>query len=264
MDLPAVFPSSTGHVESRVNLGKAADEPKIDRPAADAPMPRGTDPADIAATDDQLAITYDNRPKSVLVDRADWARSYATLAGALERPRRGLFVLTPLGREILALPEEEARKRILELDREVRARRRERAPRKAAPEEIPAEDDEIDEHGHANNVRYVAWMQSAAVAHSSAQGWTPQRYRELGSGWEKIQKEKALSDRPVINGSLRRAGWGFAAASAGIFVAAPLMAEAAMGIAAETGISSTFIGTSLVAIVTSLPEMVTTFAAFVA
>ena len=76
-----------------------------------------------------------------------------------------------------------------------------------------------------------------------------------------LQKEKAVLDRPVINGSLRRAGWGFAAASAGMFVAAPLMAGSAMGIAAETGISSTFIGTSLVAIVTSLPEMVTTFAA---
>jgi acyl-CoA thioester hydrolase len=43
--------------------------------------------------------------------------------------------------------------------------------------------DEIDDYGHANNVRYVAWMQSAAVAHSSAQGWTPERYRELGCGW---------------------------------------------------------------------------------
>jgi acyl-CoA thioester hydrolase len=43
--------------------------------------------------------------------------------------------------------------------------------------------DEIDEHGHANNVRYIAWMQSAAVAHSSAQGWTPERYRERGCGW---------------------------------------------------------------------------------
>lgn len=43
--------------------------------------------------------------------------------------------------------------------------------------------DEIDDLGHANNVRYVAWMQSAAVAHSSAQGWTPERYRDLGCGW---------------------------------------------------------------------------------
>lgn len=102
--------------------------------------------ADIGATDEQLAITYDNRPKPVLVDRADWARSYATLGGALERPRRGLFVLTALGRELLSLPEAEARKRVLELDRDVRARRRrEQAPRKAGSNETTTEDDEVDE-----------------------------------------------------------------------------------------------------------------------
>lgn len=43
--------------------------------------------SDIGATEDQLALTYDNRPKPILVDRIDWARSYATLGGALERPR---------------------------------------------------------------------------------------------------------------------------------------------------------------------------------
>jgi acyl-CoA thioester hydrolase len=44
-------------------------------------------------------------------------------------------------------------------------------------------DDEIDGQGHANNVSYVHWMQDAAVAHSSAQGWTPERYRDAGIGW---------------------------------------------------------------------------------
>ena len=43
--------------------------------------------------------------------------------------------------------------------------------------------DEIDEQGHVNNLRYLAWMQTAAIAHSAAQGWTGQRYRDLGSGW---------------------------------------------------------------------------------
>jgi acyl-CoA thioester hydrolase len=43
--------------------------------------------------------------------------------------------------------------------------------------------DEIDELGHANNVAFVAWMQAAAVAHSAALGWTPERYLELGMGW---------------------------------------------------------------------------------
>ena len=39
---------------------------------------------------------------------------------------------------------------------------------------------EIDDLGHANN---VVWLQAAAVAHSAAQGWPPERYRALGQGW---------------------------------------------------------------------------------
>jgi len=60
---------------------------------------------------------------------------------------------------------------------------------------------------------------------------------------------------------LRRASMGFAAAALAILVAAPLLADSAVKIAEATGISTTFIGTSLVAITTSLPELVTTFAA---
>jgi acyl-CoA thioester hydrolase len=44
-------------------------------------------------------------------------------------------------------------------------------------------DDEIDGQGHVNNLCYLHWMQDAAIEHSSAQGWTPQRYREEGAGW---------------------------------------------------------------------------------
>ena len=44
-------------------------------------------------------------------------------------------------------------------------------------------DDEIDALGHANNVAYVQWMQSAAVAHSAALGWPSERYFEVGMGW---------------------------------------------------------------------------------
>ncbi|RPJ53345.1 MAG: acyl-CoA thioesterase, partial [Acidobacteria bacterium] len=44
-------------------------------------------------------------------------------------------------------------------------------------------DDESDELRHANNVAYLEWMQEAAVAHSSASGWPPARYLELGFGW---------------------------------------------------------------------------------
>lgn len=43
--------------------------------------------------------------------------------------------------------------------------------------------EEIDGQGHVNNLEYVKWMQDAAVAHSSALGWTTRRYRESGAGW---------------------------------------------------------------------------------
>ena len=42
---------------------------------------------------------------------------------------------------------------------------------------------EIDDLGHANNVFYIAWMQTAAVAHSIALGWPGERYRQIGLGW---------------------------------------------------------------------------------
>lgn len=58
-----------------------------------------------------------------------------------------------------------------------------------------------------------------------------------------------------------RAGLGFGASSLGILLAAPILVISAQQIAEETGISTTFIGTFLVAITTSLPELVTAFAA---
>ncbi len=41
----------------------------------------------------------------------------------------------------------------------------------------------IDRQGHVNNLEYLRWMQDAAVAHSAAQGWPPERYQEIGSAW---------------------------------------------------------------------------------
>src|SRR5450755_3758278 len=78
----------------------------------------------LEVTPEQLAVTYDGRPKSVLIDRMEWARSSAKLAGALDSPRRGLFVLSNLGKHILSLPEEEGRAQVAQLDRDVRAARR--------------------------------------------------------------------------------------------------------------------------------------------
>ncbi len=45
-------------------------------------------------------------------------------------------------------------------------------------------DDEIDALGHVNNLAYLKWMQSAAVAHSAACGWTTERYLKTGGGWD--------------------------------------------------------------------------------
>lgn len=90
---------------------------------------------DVGATPQQLELTYEKRPKSVLIDRIDWARSYLTLGGVLERPRRGLYVLTGLGRETLAKPVDEAKKELRRIDREVRARR------KATTPTVPADPD---------------------------------------------------------------------------------------------------------------------------
>jgi cation:H+ antiporter len=60
---------------------------------------------------------------------------------------------------------------------------------------------------------------------------------------------------------LKRAGTGFAVAALAIVIAAPFLATSAKAIAEETGIGTTFIGTSLVATATSLPELVSSLAA---
>lgn len=44
-------------------------------------------------------------------------------------------------------------------------------------------DDEIDGLGHVNNLVYLRWLQSAAVAHSTEQGWSPSAYQQLRQGW---------------------------------------------------------------------------------
>lgn len=68
-----------------------------------------------------LSITRPNKPdSSVLIERIDWGRSYAKLIGAVETPSRGLYLLTSLGKELLNLPTDEAKQRVLEMDREYR------------------------------------------------------------------------------------------------------------------------------------------------
>lgn len=70
-------------------------------------------------------------------------------------------------------------------------------------------------------------------------------------------------ERKAPSGScaLRRNALGFAVATLALVGAAPLLATSAQDIAIMTGLGTTFVGTSLVAVTTSLPELVTAFAA---
>lgn len=75
-------------------------------------------------SDEELAVAYPGREASVLMERIQWARSYCKLSGALDSPRRGLFLLSALGQELLELDEDDAQARLRDLDREVRSKRR--------------------------------------------------------------------------------------------------------------------------------------------
>lgn len=61
--------------------------------------------------------------------------------------------------------------------------------------------------------------------------------------------------------SLRRGLLGFFVAAAVLMIITPLMVSSSTQIAEVTGLGTSFVGTTLVAIVTSLPELVTTLAA---
>jgi len=71
----------------------------------------------------------------------------------------------------------------------------------------------------------------------------------------------APPDIPAGTASLRRGIIGFVLAAAALVVITPIMVRSADEIALITGLGTTFIGTTLVALVTSLPELVTTLAA---
>ncbi|MFM7058172.1 MAG: acyl-CoA thioesterase [Planctomycetota bacterium] len=48
---------------------------------------------------------------------------------------------------------------------------------------VSAQTDDADLVGHVNNVVYLRWLQDAAIAHSTAQGWSSAAYVSHGSGW---------------------------------------------------------------------------------
>lgn len=89
--------------------------------------------------DELVSISYPTRDKSVLIDRIEWARSYCKLTGALENPQRGLYVLTGLGRSILAKNPADAAAELAELSRIVRKQRA-----KVRPPKDDSDDDDDD------------------------------------------------------------------------------------------------------------------------
>lgn len=48
---------------------------------------------------------------------------------------------------------------------------------------VTVTDAETDPQGHVNNIAYLSWMQSAAIGHSAARGWSPEEYRIRGWAW---------------------------------------------------------------------------------
>ncbi|MFZ0160511.1 MAG: restriction endonuclease [Kineosporiaceae bacterium] len=107
---------------------------------------------DLPESEEMLAITFPDRPAdSVLMSRLQWGRSYAKLIRALESPSRGVFLLTDLGQELLALPESAAQDRVRQLDRDFRRNRgrtRARPAHSADPvveteDELPTEVEEV-------------------------------------------------------------------------------------------------------------------------
>ena len=84
---------------------------------------------DLGVSDELLALVYGEdgeerrRNKSMFIDRLEWALSYCKLTGILDSPGRALYALSNQGRDVLNLSEDEARKRLREMDTEVRRNR---------------------------------------------------------------------------------------------------------------------------------------------
>ena len=94
----------------------------------------------------------------------------------------------------------------------------------------------------------AAYVMAAAWIHRSQRG---------DAVLEPVGLETAEAPVP----SVRRAALLFGGAAIVILVAAPVMARSAQGIAEATGIAESFVGVTLLALATSLPELVTSVAA---
>ena len=88
-DLPAYADLMLPTLQAVDRLGGSASVRQI----------RGSILDELQPPEEWLAVTYPGRDdgKGVYLDRLDWARSYCKLGGALDSPKRGLFLITELG-----------------------------------------------------------------------------------------------------------------------------------------------------------------------
>ena len=94
-------------------------------------------------------------------------------------------------------------------------------------------------------VAAIAWMRRSPTGR-----FTDSRLLPGVTGWTRSGR-----------GPLRRSIASFALSAVAIFVAAPALAYSAQNIARHTGLGETFVGTTLLALSTSLPELVASIAA---
>lgn len=91
-------------------------------------------------------ITYgEHNPVSILHDRLGFARIDCRLMGVLESPRRALWLITDLGRDVVGLPESEARERLNQLNKAATKAWREKSKGDVLPDEGPTVVDTEDE-----------------------------------------------------------------------------------------------------------------------
>lgn len=68
-------------------------------------------------------------------------------------------------------------------------------------QQITVGQDDIDMQHRVSNLRYVAWMQDVAVAHSAVCGWPMERYESLGQGWV-VRQHTITYKRPAFLGDV--------------------------------------------------------------
>ena len=61
--------------------------------------------------------------------------------------------------------------------------------------------DDIDMQRRVSNLRFVAWMQDVAVAHSAVCGWPMERYENIGQGWV-VRQHTITYKRPAFLGDV--------------------------------------------------------------